>query len=243
MCPRRVRVRRERDARVRRGRPDAAGPARRAALRPHVRGVPRRRRGRDTRPTRRRRSRTRASSRRPPTSFCGPRSPTAAAGTTMSAWATTRGGPLGTGEIDAVVASLRDWQDRPRAALDERAPAGDAGARRGAVHARVRAVPRRRGHGRPERAHRQPRSPLEREQRVPALRHPRRPARQPHAGLRVGARRSRGSRTSSRCCGAGRLTPRPRRGRRRPARRRSRSVPFPSTRTGRSPSAFARGRR
>jgi cytochrome c oxidase cbb3-type subunit III len=47
-------------------------------------------------------------------------------GTTMSAWATPRGGPLGTGEIEAVVAAIREWGQGPRAVLDERPLAGDA---------------------------------------------------------------------------------------------------------------------
>ncbi len=46
-------------------------------------------------------------------------------GTTMSAWSRLRSGPLGVGEIDAVIATLREWQDRPPAVLDERPLAGD----------------------------------------------------------------------------------------------------------------------
>jgi len=52
-------------------------------------------------------------------------------GTTMSAWARARGGPLGAGEIDALIATLHEWRDTPRATLDERALDGDA--KRGAV--------------------------------------------------------------------------------------------------------------
>ena len=47
-------------------------------------------------------------------------------GTTMSAWLRQRGGPLGVSEINSVIATLRDWQDGPRAVLDERPLAGDA---------------------------------------------------------------------------------------------------------------------
>ncbi len=56
-------------------------------------------------------------------------------GTTMSAWSTSHSGPLAPAEIDALVAFLRDWQVRPRPALDEGAPAGDAG-RGGEIFAR-----------------------------------------------------------------------------------------------------------
>ena len=47
-------------------------------------------------------------------------------GTTMSAWATARGGPLGGGEVEALVASLREWRQEPRPVLDERPLSGDA---------------------------------------------------------------------------------------------------------------------
>jgi cytochrome c oxidase cbb3-type subunit 3/ubiquinol-cytochrome c reductase cytochrome c subunit len=47
-------------------------------------------------------------------------------GTTMSSWLRQRGGPLGVGEIDQIIAALHDWQDVPRAVLDERPLAGDA---------------------------------------------------------------------------------------------------------------------
>jgi cytochrome c oxidase cbb3-type subunit III len=57
-------------------------------------------------------------------------------GTTMSAWLRQRGGPLGVAEIDSVIATLREWQEGPRAVLDERPLAGDA-ARGAAVFARA----------------------------------------------------------------------------------------------------------
>ena len=47
-------------------------------------------------------------------------------GTTMSAWGTERGGPLGRADVDAVIAFLRTWQTRPRLQLDERTTTGDA---------------------------------------------------------------------------------------------------------------------
>jgi cytochrome c oxidase cbb3-type subunit III len=47
-------------------------------------------------------------------------------GTTMSAWSRARGGPLGTGEMDSVLATLHAWRDRPRIELDDRPVAGDA---------------------------------------------------------------------------------------------------------------------
>jgi cytochrome c oxidase cbb3-type subunit 3/ubiquinol-cytochrome c reductase cytochrome c subunit len=52
-------------------------------------------------------------------------------GTTMSAWAIERGGPLSPSDVTAVVAHLRSWAKQPRAKLDERprrgsAPAGEA---------------------------------------------------------------------------------------------------------------------
>ncbi len=48
-------------------------------------------------------------------------------GTTMSAWARSRGGPLGAGEVDALVATIHEWRDGPRATLDERPLSGDVG--------------------------------------------------------------------------------------------------------------------
>jgi cytochrome c oxidase cbb3-type subunit III len=47
-------------------------------------------------------------------------------GTTMSAWARARGGPLGAGEIDALIATIHEWREGPRAVLDERPALGDA---------------------------------------------------------------------------------------------------------------------
>ena len=47
-------------------------------------------------------------------------------GTTMSAWSRGHGGPLGSGDIDAIIAFLHDWRERPHAVLDESAPVGDA---------------------------------------------------------------------------------------------------------------------
>lgn len=46
--------------------------------------------------------------------------------TTMSAWATSRGGPLGTGDVDAIIAFLRLWDRRPHGPLNERPRTGDA---------------------------------------------------------------------------------------------------------------------
>jgi cytochrome c oxidase cbb3-type subunit 3/ubiquinol-cytochrome c reductase cytochrome c subunit len=48
-------------------------------------------------------------------------------GTTMSAWATARGGPLGGGEVDALLAALREWRQGRPATLDEHPLTGDAG--------------------------------------------------------------------------------------------------------------------
>jgi cytochrome c oxidase cbb3-type subunit 3/ubiquinol-cytochrome c reductase cytochrome c subunit len=48
------------------------------------------------------------------------------AGTTMSAWAAARGGPLRREEVGAVVAFVRAWERAPRAVLDERPAAGSA---------------------------------------------------------------------------------------------------------------------
>ena len=56
-------------------------------------------------------------------------------GTTMSAWSRARGGPLGGGEVDAIIATLHEWRERPRAVLDERPLQGNAG-RGAAVFAR-----------------------------------------------------------------------------------------------------------
>jgi cytochrome c oxidase cbb3-type subunit 3 len=47
-------------------------------------------------------------------------------GTTMSAWSSVHGGPLGRGEVEAVVAFLKTWATVPRAALDEKGAKGDA---------------------------------------------------------------------------------------------------------------------
>jgi len=55
-------------------------------------------------------------------------------GTTMSAWGNTRGGPLRAGDVDAVIAFLRSWQEPPAASLDESALGGDP-ARGEAVYA------------------------------------------------------------------------------------------------------------
>src|SRR6266851_7326187 len=46
-------------------------------------------------------------------------------GTTMSAWAVERGGPLARADVDALVAFLRGWQRQPRAKLDEHPVSGD----------------------------------------------------------------------------------------------------------------------
>jgi cytochrome c oxidase cbb3-type subunit 3/ubiquinol-cytochrome c reductase cytochrome c subunit len=51
---------------------------------------------------------------------------TGRAGTTMSAWSTSRGGPLSRAEVDALVAFLRSRSSAPRAALDERPARGEA---------------------------------------------------------------------------------------------------------------------
>lgn len=47
-------------------------------------------------------------------------------GTTMSAWSTARGGPLAPVDVEAVIAFIRSWEHRPRAALDERPLTGNA---------------------------------------------------------------------------------------------------------------------
>ena len=52
--------------------------------------------------------------------------------TTMSAWSAARGGPLSMADVDAIVAFVRTWQDRPPATLDERPTSGDV-ARGGAI--------------------------------------------------------------------------------------------------------------
>jgi cytochrome c oxidase cbb3-type subunit III len=46
-------------------------------------------------------------------------------GTTMSAWSSVHGGPLGRGEVEAVIAFLKTWSTAPRPTLDETAPHGD----------------------------------------------------------------------------------------------------------------------
>ncbi len=48
-------------------------------------------------------------------------------GTTMSAWATTHGGPLTADDVNEVVKFLRTWRKGPEVALDEGALKGDAG--------------------------------------------------------------------------------------------------------------------
>ena len=47
-------------------------------------------------------------------------------GTTMSAWSTSRGGPLSRADVQSVVAYIRTWQHEPSAVLDERPLAGVA---------------------------------------------------------------------------------------------------------------------
>lgn len=49
-------------------------------------------------------------------------------GTTMSSWGSSRGGPLAPSDVTDVVAHIRTWDDptKPRAALDDKPPAGDA---------------------------------------------------------------------------------------------------------------------
>jgi cytochrome c oxidase cbb3-type subunit 3 len=46
--------------------------------------------------------------------------------TTMSAWSTSRGGPLSRPDVHAVVAYIRTWQHKPNAVLDERPVGGFA---------------------------------------------------------------------------------------------------------------------
>ena len=46
-------------------------------------------------------------------------------GTTMSAWAKERGGPLASADVDALVALLRSWSHAPPVKLEERPLAGD----------------------------------------------------------------------------------------------------------------------
>jgi cytochrome c oxidase cbb3-type subunit III len=46
-------------------------------------------------------------------------------GTTMSAWSSTRTGPLSRADVDAVVDFIRSWEQKPRAALDETRLNGD----------------------------------------------------------------------------------------------------------------------
>jgi cytochrome c oxidase cbb3-type subunit 3 len=48
-------------------------------------------------------------------------------GSTMSAWAKVRGGPLEDADVDALIALLRSWQKLPAAELDNTPPHGDAG--------------------------------------------------------------------------------------------------------------------
>jgi cytochrome c oxidase cbb3-type subunit 3 len=47
-------------------------------------------------------------------------------GTTMSAWATARGGPLASADIDAIVATIRSWQTAPSVDVSGVKVAGDA---------------------------------------------------------------------------------------------------------------------
>lgn len=47
-------------------------------------------------------------------------------GTTMSAWARIKGGPLKPEDVDAVIVFIRAWQQRPSVRLDERPLRGDA---------------------------------------------------------------------------------------------------------------------
>ena len=46
-------------------------------------------------------------------------------GTTMSAWASERGGPLASADVDALVALLRSWSHAPPVKLEERPLSGD----------------------------------------------------------------------------------------------------------------------
>src|SRR5438128_2073772 len=46
-------------------------------------------------------------------------------GTTMSAWATERGGPLSSTDVDALVALIRSWGHAPAVHLEERPLSGD----------------------------------------------------------------------------------------------------------------------
>lgn len=48
------------------------------------------------------------------------------AGSTMSAWSRSRGGPLGGNEVDSLVAMLHTWRPGPRVPLDESPLKGDA---------------------------------------------------------------------------------------------------------------------
>jgi len=54
-------------------------------------------------------------------------------GTTMSAWAVIRGGPLGHDDASALVAYLRTWQTRPSERVTERTLSPSASAERGAA--------------------------------------------------------------------------------------------------------------
>jgi len=47
-------------------------------------------------------------------------------GTTMSAWSTLRGGPLGGADVDAILVFMRTWQHVPPVALDEHRLVGDS---------------------------------------------------------------------------------------------------------------------
>jgi cytochrome c oxidase cbb3-type subunit 3/ubiquinol-cytochrome c reductase cytochrome c subunit len=56
-------------------------------------------------------------------------------GSTMSAWSRVHGGPLGSGEVDSLIAYVRAWSDAPKAKLDESPNLGDK-ARGAGVYAR-----------------------------------------------------------------------------------------------------------
>jgi cytochrome c oxidase cbb3-type subunit 3/ubiquinol-cytochrome c reductase cytochrome c subunit len=56
-------------------------------------------------------------------------------GTTMSAWSTTRGGPLAKADVDAIIAFIRSWEQRSPVTLDE-TPRGGVDARGEGVYAR-----------------------------------------------------------------------------------------------------------
>ena len=91
-------------------------------------------------------------------------------GTTMSAWATERGGPLST-------ATSTRWSSPscapgigPPAHLDEHLLSGDPARGKQTYARRVRALPRRARRGGPQHPHRQSAVPARRDQRLPALR-------------------------------------------------------------------------